>query len=133
LQFKGFIGAAYQLDSVNVDNQRCVNLYPEVIESGFGKGGQVAYLRATPGLEGILEVGDGPLRLLHVDSIGRIFVVSGNQIFLAVHRDDWALKVRPTSYAVIDDIAQATDVDATANTFTSTAHGYYTGLKVQLS
>jgi hypothetical protein len=133
LQFKGFIGAAYQLDSVNVDNQRCVNLYPEVIESGFGKGGQVAYLRATPGLEGILEVGDGPLRLLHVDSIGRIFVVSGNQIFLAVHRDDWALKVRPTSYAVIDDIAQATDVDATANTFTSTAHGYYTGLKVQLT
>lgn len=88
MKLEGFIGPAYTLDSVNVDCQRCVNLYPEVIESGRGKGGQVAYLRATHGLKKILEVGDGPIRLIHVDSIGRIFVVSGNRLFAITRNDD---------------------------------------------
>lgn len=50
MKLQGFIGPAYQLKSVAVDAQRCVNLYPETIESGMGKGQQVAYLRSTPGL-----------------------------------------------------------------------------------
>lgn len=87
MKFTGFIGPSYTLDSVNVDAQRCVNLYPEIIESGTGKGGQRAYLKATPGLKKILEVGDGPIRLVHVDSIGRVFVVSGNQLFTIKRTD----------------------------------------------
>ena len=81
MNFKGFIGPSYQLNSVNVDSQRCINLYPEIIESGSGKGNQVAYLKGTPGLKKILEVGGGPIRCIHRDFLGRIFVVSGNQIF----------------------------------------------------
>ncbi len=81
MKLKGFIGPAYQLESVNVDAQRCVNLYPRIIESGAGKEGQVAYLKATPGLEELCEVGAGPIRLIHIDTAGRIFVVSGNKLY----------------------------------------------------
>lgn len=81
MRLEGFIGPAYQLDSVNVDAQRCVNLYPRLIESGKGKGGQVAYLKHTPGLEELCTVGDGPIRLVHIDTAGRIFVVSGNKLY----------------------------------------------------
>jgi len=81
MKFKGFIGPAYQLESVNVDAQRCVNLYPQVIESGAGKEGQVLFLRATPGLEQLCTVGAGPIRLIHIDTASRIFVVSGNKLY----------------------------------------------------
>jgi hypothetical protein len=43
-----FIGAAYEARSVNFDCQRCVNLYPEVSESGTSK--SVAALIGTPGM-----------------------------------------------------------------------------------
>ena len=82
MKIEGFIGPAYTLNSVNVDAQSCINLYPEKIESGSGKNGQVAYLKATPGLRELLTVGDGPIRLIHVDYVGRIFVVSGSQLFV---------------------------------------------------
>ncbi len=64
-KLQGFIGPAYTLDSTNVDAQRCVNLYPEVIESGNGKEGQQVYLKSTPGLASVITVGDGPIRMVH--------------------------------------------------------------------
>jgi len=82
MKLEGFIGAAYQLTSLNVDAQRCVNLIPEKIESGFGKEAQIAYLFSTPGLNKLLTVGTGPIRCVHVDSIGRIFIVSYNQVYV---------------------------------------------------
>ncbi len=82
MKLQGFIGPAYSLQSVNVDAQRCVNMYPVVIESGTGKGAQVAYLAPTPGLRKLVTVGDGPIRLVHVDAIGRIFIVSGNKLYV---------------------------------------------------
>jgi hypothetical protein len=133
VKLDGFIGPAYTLDSSNVDAQRCVNLYPEIIESGKGKEGQVAYLRGTPGLEKILEVGDGPIRLIHVDSIGRIFIVSGSQLYIAVNRDDWEIDVEPVAYASATAIDQDPGGDISDDEFTVTAHGYYTGLKVRTS
>ncbi len=133
MRLNGFIGPAYTLDSVNVDCQRCVNLYPELIESGSGKGGQKYYLRATPGLEKIKEVGTGPIRLIHQDSVGRIFVVSGNKIYALAKRENWTLKVIVAQYEVIDDIDQSTDVNTGTDTITSVGHGYPTGLKVRLS
>jgi hypothetical protein len=81
MRFKGFIGPAYTLKSVNVEAQRCVNLYPEMNEMGTGKDGEVAHFLSTPGLVNILEVGLGPLRLVYEDPQDRIFVASGNKMY----------------------------------------------------
>lgn len=89
MKFQGFIGPAYQLKSIAVDSQRCVNLYPETIESGLGKAGQVSYLRSTPGLTELFSVGPGPIRLVHVENFERdnpvekavVYVVSGAQVW----------------------------------------------------
>lgn len=81
MKFQGFVGPSYNLKSKNVDAQRCVNLYPEVVESGTGKGAEVAYLKSTDGLLKLLNVGTGPIRCIHVDSFGTTFVVSGSEIY----------------------------------------------------
>lgn len=96
MKFQGFVGGAYKLDSVNVDCQRCVNLFPEVIESGSGKEAQVAYLKSTPGLRKLFEVGEGPIRLIQMDQPfvsadnppNRFFVISGNKFFTVSYVDD---------------------------------------------
>ena len=38
MKYKGFIGGSYELDSVIADCSRTINLIPEIIESGSGKG-----------------------------------------------------------------------------------------------
>lgn len=89
MRFKGFIGPSYTLKSVNVDCQRCINLYPELNEMGNGKEAEVAWLRSTPGLVKLLTVGTGPIRLVHFDNtpvssnnpVTRVFVVSGNKLY----------------------------------------------------
>lgn len=81
MNFKGFVGPTYNLKSKNVDSQRCVNLYPEVIESGTGKEAEVAYLKSTDGLRLFLEIGTGPIRCIHTDSFGTTFVVSGSEVY----------------------------------------------------
>lgn len=133
MKLDGFIGPAYTLDSVNVDCQRCVNLYPEVIESGRGKEGQVAYLRGTPGLKKIANVGDGPIRLIHVDSIGRIFVVSGNKLYVLSTKKDWRFIFNPVEYEEISIPDASGAVDTSTNVITFANHGFYTGLKVRLT
>ncbi len=100
MKFQGFIGPAYSLASSNVDAQRCVNMYPVKIESGTGKGGQQYYLKATPGLLELCTAGDGPIRLIHVDSIGRIFVVSGNKLYILTESSGtWTATLCDTSGA----------------------------------
>lgn len=133
MKLQGFIGAAYTLDSVNVEAQRCVNLYPELDQSGAGKEGNVAYLRSTPGLEEQVTVGDGPIRLIHRDSTGRNFVVSGNKLYVLTYRTNWRLSFIPVDYNAFTLIDQSTAVDTTDDEVTATAHGYYTGLKVRVS
>lgn len=102
MKLQGFIGPAYQLKSENVDAQRCVNLYPEVIESGNGKGGQVAYLKKTPGLTQLFSVGVGPIRLIHVENFERdnpvekgvVYVVSGSEIYACSYQyGAWSTKL----------------------------------------
>jgi hypothetical protein len=93
MKFQGFIGPSYTLRTVNVDAQRCVNMYPEMVESGVGKSGDIAYLASTPGLRKIFTVGTGPIRLVQVDDPvadihnppNRVFVVSGNQVFKCIY------------------------------------------------
>jgi hypothetical protein len=133
VKFEGFIGGAYLLESVGVDAQRCVNLYPEVIESGKGKEAQVAYLKSTPGLEKILEVGLGPIRAVHTDSIGRIFVVSGNKLFLVTKRPDWTVTIRPVEYDS-NTVDQSTGISTTDDEFTcASPHGFESGVPVRFS
>lgn len=81
MRFPGFIGPAYTLSSVNVECQRCVNLYPEQIETGTGKEGEAFHFVNTPGLRKLLEVGIGPIRLIHVDPSDRIFVASADKLY----------------------------------------------------
>lgn len=81
MRFKGFIGPAYTLDSRNIECQRCLNYFPEMIDTGTAKGQEVAFLRMTPGLRKISNVGTGPLRMTHVDPRGTVLVVSGAEIY----------------------------------------------------
>ena len=81
MKFEGFIGPTYLLNSVNVDCQRCVNLIPEIIQSGTGKEGSRVYYKSAEGLELVAEVGEGPIRLVHQDLSGQIIVVSGIEVY----------------------------------------------------
>lgn len=83
MRFPGFIGPSYILDSVNVDCQRTVNLYPVLNEIGKGKEGEVAYLKGTPGLLKLFNSGAGPIRMIHTDPVGRVFIASGNKMIKA--------------------------------------------------
>lgn len=94
MKLQGFVGGAYTLPSVNVDCQRCVNLFAEIIESGYGKENQQAYLKATAGLVELFTLGQGPIRLIHFDNLesstqlNRIFVVSGDTVFRLSYSGD---------------------------------------------
>lgn len=81
MRFAGFIGPSYTLNSINVDCQRCINLYPEMNESGFGKEKEVASLVSTPGLLLLTTIGVGPLRGTYFSSTNKLFVVSGNKCY----------------------------------------------------
>jgi len=76
-----FIGATYTLQSIRADCQRCINMYPEAIESGDGANGEKGALFQVPGLTKKITVGDGPIRGLYFLSTGRLAVVSGNKLF----------------------------------------------------
>ena len=91
MKFQGFIGTSYTLDSINAESQASISLFPEGISSGFGKEGQIAYLRGSEGLKSVMNVGPGPIRLVHAENLDRstndfmtkpvVFVVSGNEVW----------------------------------------------------
>jgi hypothetical protein len=58
----GLAGAFFTPQSLIADNQRLVNLYPEVIESGAGRSGAQLYLLGTPGLKTLWNVAHSPAR-----------------------------------------------------------------------
>jgi hypothetical protein len=110
MKFPGFIGPSYNLPSVNVDCQRAVNIYAETIESGTGKEGSVAYFDATPGLEKILNVGDGPIRFIirvptpwvdYPDFPKIVYmIVSGDKVYSAIY----SLTLSTWTVAVVPDV-----------------------------
>src|SRR6185312_15958661 len=81
MRFPGFIGPSYTLQSVNVDSQRCVNLYPELNETGFGDEGEVASLVGTPGLKPLVTLPTGPIRGEYTDTQGQLWAVAGNVLY----------------------------------------------------
>jgi hypothetical protein len=81
LRFPGFIGPSYTLQSVNVDCQRTVNLFPEMDQLGTGKEGEVAALVPTPGLELLLTLPESPVRGVWRASNGQVFAVGGGKFY----------------------------------------------------
>jgi hypothetical protein len=81
LRFVGFIGPTYQLSSVNVDCQRCINLYPELNEIGSGKDKEIASFVATPGLRLLGTAGLGPHRGSWFSSKSVLYMVSKNKLY----------------------------------------------------
>lgn len=84
MNFRGFVGPSYTLDSVNIDAQRCINLYPQINEVGFGKEGEVASLMASPGL--LLKASPAAAaanRGNYTATTGTLFTISGNKIYSA--------------------------------------------------
>lgn len=82
-RFPGFIGPSYTLQSVNVDCQRALNLFPEVNDLGTGKEREPASLVPTPGLRGLIgndDNGPGGVRCLYRASTDRLFTVVGNNL-----------------------------------------------------
>ena len=71
------LGSAYVARSVNAADNRCVNLFPEVIPDGGQTGG---FLNRAPGLDLLVTVGTGPIRgLWTFNGVG--YVVSGTELY----------------------------------------------------
>lgn len=124
MRFTGFIGPSYTVQSLNVDCQRCVNLYPEIDEAGTGNEGEVASLVSTPGLRLLVALPTSPVRGVFFDSTGQLWAVGGNKIYQI--SSSWVATVLgtlvtatgPVSFS--DNGAQAVLVDG--------ANGYYWNL-----
>lgn len=71
------VGASYQERSAPFDDQRSVNLYPVKDEEGS----EVSALYGTPGLNSFASVGVGAQRQGFNADNGRVFTVSGAQVY----------------------------------------------------
>lgn len=81
MRFPGFIGPSYVSQSVNVDCQRAVNLFPEINALGTGKEKEVASLVSTPGLTLLLTLPESPHRGLYTASNREVYAVGGNKLY----------------------------------------------------
>lgn len=74
------LGAAYRSRSPNLLMDRCVNLYPEIVESKQGKTPGALY--ACPGLDFVANVGVGPIRPGGLHAVeGTLYTVSGSSLY----------------------------------------------------
>jgi len=81
MRYPGFIGPSYTLQSVNVDCQSSVNLFPEINQLGTGKEKEIASLVPTPGLSLLLTIPNTPIRGFWAASKGTLFVVAGSKLY----------------------------------------------------
>jgi hypothetical protein len=81
MRFAGFIGPSYTSQSVNVDCQRSVDLYPELNDLGTGKEREVGSLVSTPGKRLLLTLPTSPTRGGYTASNGECFAVGGNKLY----------------------------------------------------
>jgi len=74
------LGQSYVARSVNAANNRLVNLFPEVLDSGK----TASYFQRTPGLRLLQTIGTGPIRGVWTNSRDRTkcYVVSGSQAYV---------------------------------------------------
>jgi hypothetical protein len=78
MRFDAFIGPAYTVQSLNVDAERCVNLYLEPLESDGGK--TRAALYGVPGLTPFVSGLAGPIRGCFAQD-GRAFLAAGARFY----------------------------------------------------
>lgn len=95
MKFPGFIGPSYQLESISVDCQRSVNLYPEMDEMGTAKDQSVGSLIGRPGLSTpLVTLPTSPFRGRWLASNGQLFVCSGNTLYTI--NTDWSYTANGT-------------------------------------
>lgn len=73
-----FFGGFDVSRSTNVSDNRCVNLFPEIVDTKQGK--DIGALYLTPGLDLLVNVGTGPIRG-SIQSGPLLFVVSGDTFY----------------------------------------------------
>jgi hypothetical protein len=73
------VGGAYQSRSLNLDAQRCINLFPVLGESGNAK--SVRALFGTPGLRRLATLAGGAIRGLYRPSTGDAIAVAGYNVY----------------------------------------------------
>lgn len=127
MRLPGFIGPSYTLRSKNFDAQRCVNLYPEINELGSGKEREVAALVSTPGLTHLLDVGDGPIRCIQVDSSAngeKILVISGSKCYVITYSGgSWSSTLLSTTSAKTLDTTEGPVIAAATSNYVVFADG----------
>ena len=74
-----FLGGGYVGRQRELVNNRCVNLFPELVETKEGK--DVGALYNCPGFYLLATCGKGPVREAYVASNGLLYVVSGNTLY----------------------------------------------------
>jgi hypothetical protein len=74
------LGSSYVARSINAADNRCVNLFPEVIPEG---GKEPGFLNRAPGLQFQQTIGTGPIRALwaHQTNGSDFYVVSGTEFY----------------------------------------------------
>jgi len=87
MRFPGFIGPSYTLQSVNVDCQRSVNIFPEINALGTGKEREVASLVPTPGLRLLATLPKEGMRGSWTASNNQFFVVYAEKFYRV--ESDW--------------------------------------------
>lgn len=77
------LGGFYQSRSNVLAANRCINLYPELVETKEGKA--VGALYGCPGQDLLATIGTGPIRALHSNlGDGKLYAVSGSQVYQCV-------------------------------------------------
>lgn len=77
-KWDAFIGPTYTVQSVNADGEKCINLYPEILESDGGKTRMALY--GVPGRQTFVTGLAGPPRALFAQD-GRAFCVAGDRFY----------------------------------------------------
>jgi hypothetical protein len=113
-----FVGGAYQSRSLNLDAQRCINLYPVLGESGNAK--SVRALFGTPGLRRLAALTGGGIRGLHRPSVGDAIAVAGKNVYRV------ATDFTATLVGTIDSFDTVVSIEDNGTTalLVSGPHGY---------
>ena len=104
MRLPGFIGGAYTIRALTASSQRCVNLYPEMNETGTAPNAEAGTLVSTPGLRKLATIGTGPIRgMARISITGKLAVVSGQELYYV--DSDWTatlMGVLATSTGPVD-------------------------------